>query len=594
MAADELLEHLGKLAELSPETIARLNAVLPPHWSHRNPVDVLGDARPDRFAKALEIVVADRSVNSVLIVLTPQAMTDPIGTAIRVADIAATTREPVLAAWMGGHGVEPGRQILNQAGIPTYDSPDRAVRAFMYLVSYRRNREILYETPRQLPRAELVDLACARAQIDQAIAAGRNVLTEIESKTLLTAFGIPTTVPRPAATASAAVEIAREIGYPVVMKIDSPQIVHKTEVQGVVLDLTSDDEVRQAFVEMVERATRLRPDAEIKGVALQPMIASADGVELIVGAKRDPVFGAVMMVGAGGITAEVLGDRALELPPVNERLALRMLDSLRIRPLLHGFRGRRAVAIDRLVEVLMRFSYLIAENSAIAELDVNPLLVTAEGVTALDARVILDHPNPSTPAERYSHLAIRPYPDEYTRDATLKDGSTVLLRPIRPEDEPLWHQLLKNCSERSIWLRFRYLFKETTHEMATRFCFVDYDRTLAIVAEREDGGERQLIGVARLVADADHSNAEYAVLVADDWQKLGLGTLLTDFCFEICGSWGIDRVYAETTTDNRPMQNILRRHNFRLTKASDGEMLYHASLSCSRLSISGLAAQPVA
>jgi acetyltransferase len=576
MAADELLEHQGQLAQLSAETIEKLNAILPAHWSHRNPVDVLGDAQPARFSAALKLVVADTNVDGVLVVLTPQAMTDPIGIAIQVAEIADTTREPILAAWMGGQAVEPGRQILNRAGVPTYDSPDRAVRAFTYLVSYRRNREILYETPRQVSPAQSVNLELSRAQIDEATVAGRNVLTEIESKSLLTAFGIPSTVPRPASSAGGAVEIAREIGYPVVMKIDSPQIVHKTEVQGVNVGIASDEEVQHAFAEMVERAKRLRPDADIRGVTLQPMIASADGVELIVGAKRDPVFGAVMMVGAGGITAEVLGDRALELPPLNERLAHRMLESLRIRPLLHGFRGRRAVAVDRLVEALLKFSYLVAENSAIAEVDVNPLLVTADGVTALDARIILDRQSPAAPNQRYAHLAIRPYPEEYIRDGRLKDGRNVLLRPIRPEDEPLWHQLLKNCSQRSIWLRFRYLFKETTHEMATRFCFVDYDRTMAIVAEREVGGERQLIGVARLVADADHSKAEYAVLVADDWQMLGLGNLLTDFCFEICGSWGIHRVYAETTADNGPMQSILHRHNFQLKKTSNGEMLYQA------------------
>jgi acetyltransferase len=579
MAADELLEHHGQLAQLSAETIDKLNSILPAHWSHRNPVDVLGDAQPERFSKALKLVVADSNVDGILVVLTPQAMTDPIGIAIRVAEIAAATREPILAAWMGGHLVEPGRQILNEAGVPTYDSPDRAVRAFTYLVSYRRNREILYETPRHVSHAESVDLESARGQIDQAMLAGRDALTEIESKTLLTAFGIPTTVPQPAYSPLGATEIAREIGYPIVMKINSPQIVHKTEVQGVILDIANDEEVRHTYQEMVERAKRLRPDADISGVTLQRMVASADGVELILGAKRDPVFGAVMMVGAGGITAEVIGDLALELPPINERLAHRMLESLRIRPLLHGFRGRRAVNVERLVEVLMRFSYLIAENPAIAELDVNPLLVTAEGAMALDARVILDRKIAAGKPQPYSHLAIRPYPDEYVRGGTLKDGSEVLLRPIRPEDEPMWHQLLKNCSQRSIWLRFRYLFQETTHEMATRFCFVDYDRTMAIVAEREGGGERQLVGVARLVADADRSNAEYAVLVADDWQKLGLGTLLTDYCFEICGSWGIVRVYAETTTDNRAMQSILRRHNFELEQASNGEMLYQAVLT---------------
>jgi acetyltransferase len=286
-----------------------------------------------------------------------------------------------------------------------------------------------------------------------------------------------------------------------------------------------------------------------------------------------------MMVGAGGITAELLGDRALELPPLNERLARRMIDSLRIKPLLYGFRGRRAVDIERLIEVLLRFSYLISENPFIAELDVNPLLVTADNVVALDARIILDREAAKSKPQPYSHVAIRPYPEEYVRSVTLKDGSQVLLRPIRPEDEPMWHEHLKHCSQRSIWQRFRYLFKESTHEMATRFCFVDYDRTMAIVAEVNAAGMRQIIGVARLVADADRSAAEYAILLADDWQGRGLGSILTDFCFEICTKWGVDRVYAETTIDNQSMQKILRRQRFRQMKASDGEVLYEATLS---------------
>jgi acetyltransferase len=579
MAADELLEHQGVLATLAPETIDKLNAALPEHWSHQNPVDVLGDARPDRFAQALEIVVADANVDGILVVLTPQAMTDPMATAIRIADVAAMTRKPVLAAWMGGQGVESGRQILNQGGIPTYDSPDRAVRAFTYLVSYRRNREMLYETPRPVPLDATDTAAAAHSLLDDAMAAQRDTLTEIESKALLTAFGVPTTIPQPAYSADGAAQIATEIGYPVVMKINSPQISHKTEVQGVMVGVANDDEVRKAYCEMTERAKRLRPDAEVHGVTIQPMIASAGGVELIVGAKKDPVFGAVMMVGAGGITAELLGDRALELPPLNERLARRMIDSLRIKPLLYGFRGRRAVDIERLIEVLLRFSYLISENPFIAELDVNPLLVTADNVVALDARIILDREAAKSKPQPYSHVAIRPYPEEYVRSVTLKDGSQVLLRPIRPEDEPMWHEHLKHCSQRSIWQRFRYLFKESTHEMATRFCFVDYDRTMAIVAEVNAAGMRQIIGVARLVADADRSAAEYAILLADDWQGRGLGSILTDFCFEICTKWGVDRVYAETTIDNQSMQKILRRQRFRQMKASDGEVLYEATLS---------------
>jgi acetyltransferase len=578
MAADELLSRQGKLALLGPETLEMLNEVLPDHWSRQNPVDVLGDARPDRFAKALELVAADTAVDGILVILTPQAMTDPIATAIRVADLASSIRKPVLAAWMGGRLVEPGRQILNQAGIPTYDSPDRAVRAFMYLVTYRSNREILYETPRQIPLNGSVNVAAAKAEILRALSAGHAELTEVETKSLLNHFGIETTVPRSASSALEATNIAREIGYPVVMKIDSPQISHKTEVQGVTLNLVNDDAVRQEFERMVERAKRLRPRAEIRGVTLQPMQTSADGIELIVGAKRDPVFGMVMMVGAGGITAEVLADRVLELPPLNERLAWRMIDSLRIRPLLHGFRGRRAVNLERLVEVLMRISYLISENQFISELDINPLLATAEGVIALDGRIFLDVTAASAKSQPYSHLAIRPYPDEYVRTAMLKDGTEITLRPIRPEDEPGWHAFVKSCSQRSLWLRFRYLFKETTHEMAARYCFVDYDRSMAIVAEIEQAGQKQIIGVGRLVADADHHDAEYAVLVADAWQGRGLGTVLTAFCLEICNSWGVDQVSVETTTDNKKMANIMRRFQFEQTHSADGEALYRTHL----------------
>jgi acetyltransferase len=449
----------------------------------------------------------------------------------------------------------------------------------MYLVSYRRNREVLYETPRRVLLNGSVNITLARAEMAEALSSGREMLTEMESKALLTSFGISVTTPQPAYSPSGAVKIAQQIGYPVAMKVHSTKILHKTEVHGVVLGVSSDDEVLRVFKEIVDRAKRMRPDADVKGVTLQPMLSSAEGIELIVGAKKDAVFGSVIMVGAGGITAEVLGDRALELPPLNDRLARRMLESLRIRPLLHGFRGRRAVNIDRLVEALMRFSYLISENPLIAELDVNPLLVTCDGATALDARVILDPKAVAAGSRPYSHLAIRPYPDEYIHQAALADGTKLLLRPIQPEDEPLWHQFLKNCSQGSIWQRFRYLFKETTHEMATRFCFVDYDRTMAIVAEVDQAGERILAGVGRLEADADHHNAEYAVLVGDAWQGRGLGSLLTDFCLELCTSWGINRVFGETTSDNHRMQRILSNRGFKTKECDTNEILFEKQIS---------------
>jgi acetyltransferase len=259
-----------------------------------------------------------------------------------------------------------------------------------------------------------------------------------------------------------------------------------------------------------------------------------------------------------------------------------MVEALRIRPLLHGYRGRRAADLNSLVEVLMRVSYLISENEAIVELDVNPLLVTSDSVMALDARMLLDGATLNTKQGAYSHLAIRPYPDEYIRSATLKNETQIVLRPIRPEDEAEWHAFMKSCSQHSIWQRFRYLFKETTHEMAARFCFVDYDRTMAIVAEIELGEARRIIGVARLVADADHSDAEYAVLVADEWQGQGLGALLTDFCVEICKSWQVARISVETAADNHRMKKILQRHNFKEIKSSDGIVLYQAQVSPGR------------
>jgi acetyltransferase len=567
MANDEVLQRRGQLADLSQETIERLNDLLPAHWSHGNPVDVLGDASPDRYGQALAAIVADQGVDAALVILTPQAMTDPTECARQVCAVAATTTKPILAAWMGGKAVEEGRNLLVAAGVPTYDFPERAVRAFTYLRAYVRNRDILYETPRNVPLAVSFDRDKARDLLDQFAGHEKTLLSEGESKSLLAAYGVPASEPRLAHSSLEAVHLAREIGYPVVMKIHSPDVSHKTDVGGVALGLSNDDAVRLTFRRITEAARQLRPEARIEGATIQKMFAVEMGVQLIVGAVKDPVFGAVMMVGAGGTTAEVLHDRALELPPLNERLARRMIESLRIWPLMKGFRGQRAVNVDQLVQTLLRLSYLVADNPQIGELDVNPLLVTPDQAVALDARIVLDA---AAVADRrrlrpYSHLAIRPYPEEYVRAATLQDGSDVILRPIKPEDEPMWHQLLKSCSESSLWSRFRYTFKETTHEMATRFCFIDYDRTMAIGAELwGDDGAHRLAGVSRLVADADHNEAEFAVLVGDAWQGKGLGALLTDYSLEICRSWGIAKVLAETTLDNHRMQAMFTKRGFEM------------------------------
>ncbi len=562
MTTDALIDRDGKLAKLSPETMETLNSFLPAAWSHNNPVDVLGDAPPERFAKAVEVVLKDREVDAVLVILTPQAMTDPTGTARAVADAVKDAKKPVLTAWMGGRVVNEGVQVLSSRGIPAYSTPEQAVRAFMHLVSYARNLQILHETPRDIPMEFSLDRQRLRGMFKTILTEGDEILSENVSKAFLEAYEIPVTKPQAARTADEAVEVAHHIGYPVVMKIHSPQITHKTDVGGVALNLTSDDDVRRAFERMTARAAQKRPDAEIRGVTIQKMITYPNSYELIMGLKKDPVFGSVIMVGMGGVAAELFQDRALGMPPLNESLARRMLESLKSWPLLQGYRGKPGANIDRLIEIIMRFSYLVADYPEIKELDINPLLVTPEDVIALDARVVIDRDLVVRSVRPYAHLAIRPYPEEFVAERQMKDGTPVILRPIKPEDEPMWHELLANCSTQSIWFRFSYLFKQTTHEMASRYCFIDYDRELGIVAEVEEQGQRKLIGVGRLVADMNHEAAEYAVIVVDRWHGHGLGGLLTDYCLEVAKKWGVRKVVAEVSKDNARMLSTFRGRGF--------------------------------
>lgn len=564
MATDSLLMRQGTLAILSDNLSAALSAMLPSCWSHGNPIDVLGDAPPERFAQALRLTLADAEVDAVMVMLTPQAMTDPTGAARAVADVASHSGKPVLAVWMGGKSVREGVQILNASGLPTYNTPDHAVRSFMYLIAYAKNLETLYETPRDVPLTFQVDRDVARSRFRQMAAGRPGMLSAGESMQLLESYGVPTTAPRRARAVTDAVEIAETIGFPVAVKISSPDITHKTDVGGIALGLVDADQVRRAFDHVMRSAREKRSDARLEGVTVERMVTFPDGVELILGAKQDPAFGAVILVGAGGIAAELFQDRALGLPPLNERLAMRMLQSLRSWPLLNGYRGRPAVTIDRLIEIIMRFSYLVADFPEIMEIDVNPLLVTPKHVIALDARMALAPERIKLPPRPFSHLAIRPYPEQYVRREVLRDGTRALLRPIKPEDEPLWHELLASCSRETLSSRFRGLFKETTHEMASRFCYLDYDRELAIVVEVETQGGQKIIGVGRLVADADHRVAEYAVLIADTWQSHGLGGLLTDYCLEIARDWRLRVITAETSPANGRMLAIFRERGFEL------------------------------
>ena len=569
LATDALIAEKGTPAKLAGETIERLNENLPSSWSHGNPVDVLGDASSKRIEKAAQIVLEDKGVDAVLVILTPQAMTNPTATARGLGKLADTTAKPILAAWLGGKAMREGVSILTDAGIAAYKTPEQAVRAFMTLVAYSRNLETLYETPKDVPIQFSFDRDDIRARFLAEHGAEAELIPEDASKQLIDAYGIPTTLAIPARTSEEAVQTAARIGYPVVLKILSPDITHKSDVGGVALNLENESMVRGAFDGIIYSAKGLRPNARRLGVTVQPMISTKDAHELILGIKKDAVFGTVMMVGMGGTAAELLQDRSLGFPPLNERLAKRMLESLRIWPLLNGYRGRPAVDVQKLVEVLIRLSYLAADYPEIKELDINPLLVSPEGAVALDARIVLDQAIIGKNPLPYSHLVLQPYPEKYVRRVSLKDGAEITLRPIKPEDEPLWMDLLSSCSKESIYSRFRYLFHWASHDVATKFCYIDYDREIAIVAESGENGDRRLVGVGRLIADPDHETVEYAVLITDSWQQKELGSLLTDFCLDIAQRWNLKRVVAQTTTDNRPMISIFEKRGFEVTMGGD-------------------------
>ena len=569
IATDALIGAGGVLADLQADTLTRLDEALPPQWSHRNPVDVLGDARSKRFGKAIEIVAQDKGVDAILVIVTPQAMTNPTSIAGAVGRIAGEIKQPILAAWLGGRTMAEGITLLNAAGVATFPTPEQAVSAFMTLMDYARNIEILYETPREITVHFPTARTGLRRRLDEIIEGPARLLDEQKAKQLLAVYGIPVTMPQVCDTAAAAVAAAAAAGYPVVMKIHSSDITHKSDVGGVVLDLDGAAAVEAAFARIIASARDRAPAAKIAGVTIQPQARLRHGVELILGARKDPVFGAVLMVGLGGTAAELFDDRAIGFPPLNERLARRMLESLKIWPLLSGYRNRPPLAIERLLEALFRLSYLVVDVPEIAELDINPLLVGETEVVALDARVVLDDEG-AAPAERYAHLALRPYPDEYVREVALEDGLAVTLRPIRPEDEPLWLDLLRECSRETLYQRFRYLFHWDTHDIAARYCFIDYDREVAIVAEARIEGRKQLLAIGRLSADPDVQTVEFAVLVGDRWQDRGLGSLLTDYCLEISQRWGLARVVAQTTRDNARMLAIFEKRGFVVAYDADG------------------------
>jgi acetyltransferase len=568
LATDALIGGGGTLAELAPQTLAALNQILPAHWSHSNPVDILGDAEPERYAKALEIAAQDPNSDGLLVILTPQAMTEPTLTAEQLKPHATTTGKPILASWMGGAGVASGAMILDRAGIPTFPYPDSAAQVFDYMWRYSFNLRSLYETP--LPSLELgkdgPDQALAAKIIETASQSGRTILTELESKQLLAAYGIPIVETRVATSETEAVQCAEEIGYPVVLKLFSQTITHKTDVGGVQLNLLGADEVRTAY-QAIEAAVRDKVGAEhFLGVTVQPMIP-LDGYELILGSSIDPQFGPVLLFGSGGQLVEVYRDRALALPPLNTTLARRMMEQTRVFTALQGVRGRPPVDLAALEQLLVRFSYLVVEQRRIKEVDINPLLASPQRLVALDARVVLYEPKMNE--DELPKPAIRPYPQQYVQPGTLLDGTPITLRPIRPEDEPLMVKLHETLSERSVyfrWLHLLQLSERIAHEQLIRMCFIDYEREMAIVADYKNPqtGQNEIIGVGRLVKAHSGNSAEFSVLVTDQFQRRGLGTELLRRLIQVGHDEKLQRLTGSVLVENQGMQEVCKKLGFHL------------------------------
>ena len=587
LATDALIADGGELAELSAQTMEALNKVLPPHWSHGNPIDILGDADPQRYAQALEIVAKDPNSDGLLVTLTPQAMTDPTETARRLQTFARTPGKPVLASWMGGKDVVAGEAILNQANIPTFGFPDTAARIFNLMWRYAYNLRGIYETPTLVEAA--VQGAPDRARVQQLIAdarkSGRTLLTEFESKQVLAAYGIPTVPMRIATSENEAVQCADAIGYPVVLKLHSQTITHKTDVGGVQLNLPDADAVRRAYraIESAASAVREAPlhgDKIFLGVAVQPMI-DLDGYELILGSSIDAQFGPVLLFGGGGQLVEVFGDRSLALPPLNSTLARRMMEQTKIHKALKGVRGRSPVDLGALAQLLVQFSLLVVEQRWIKEIDINPLLAAPcpnpsppDGgeprggrIIALDARMVLHEPG--LEEDQLPKLAIRPYPTQYASEWTSKDGMRVTIRPIRPEDEPLIVKFHATLSEESVYMRYFHVIgynQRVAHQRLTRICFIDYDREIALVVDRKDpqSGEHSILAVGRLNKLHMAPEAEFAILVSDAYQRHGFGGELLRRLVQIGRDEKLQRITANILNGNIAMQRMARNTGFEL------------------------------
>ncbi|MDX2078543.1 MAG: bifunctional acetate--CoA ligase family protein/GNAT family N-acetyltransferase [bacterium] len=575
LATDALISDGGELAEISDATMQELNSFLPSAWSHNNPIDILGDADPMRYAKSLEIAAKDPNSDGLLVILTPQDMTDPTGTAEALRHYADLNGKPVLASWLGGSAVEAGIRILNRANIPTFSYPDTAVRMFNYMWRYSYNLDLLYETPMLLSDEEYTpNRALVEDIINKARAEGRTILTETESKQVLGAYGMPVIPDVIAETEDEAVAAADKMGYPVVVKIHSLTITHKTDVGGVMLNIKNADGVRDAFNTIRQSVADKAGLEHFNGVNIQPMV-KLDGYELIIGSSVDPQFGPVILFGTGGSLVEVYKDRSLALPPLTTTLARRMMERTKIYEALKGVRGREAVNIVEMEKLLVRFSQIVAEQRLIAEIDINPLIASPERILALDARVVL-HPAEIT-KEHLPKLAIRPYPKQYIHQAKANDGTAITIRPIRPEDEAMMIGFHESLSERTVYMRFftpLQLQQRISHERLSRICFIDYAREMIFVATRKHAktNETEIVATMRLTPDTNR-DLEFGLLVSDKFQGQGLGKELMLRAIDYGKKEGYPHLIGTILPENTTMLHLVADLGFTQNVTDDKSIL---------------------
>lgn len=568
LAADRAGDVRVDLPQPSDATIAALDKLLPAYWSRGNPVDILGDATPDQYGAAVKAALADRNLDGVLVMLTPQAMTEATEAAQAVIDaIGPRQKKPVLACWMGETSVIEGRKLLSQNGIPDFTTPERAVEAFSYLAEHHRNRLLALETPGPFEEQHRPDLDGARMIIQAVLADGRKLLSDIESKAVLRAFGIRVNMTLFAETAADALVAAETVGFPVALKIASPQISHKSDVGGVRMGIMTAADVKLAFREMVDRVRRERPDAQIDGVTVEQMVDIEDARELVIGSSRDPVFGPALLFGAGGTMVEVLRDSAVTLPPLNAVLAQRMIDRTRVSRLLDAVRDRPAVDRKAVIDVLLRVSDMVCELPEITELDINPLFAGPKDVIAVDARITVARP----PARngRYDHVAIRPYPRHLITHAHLTDGTPLTIRPIRPEDAESEAAFVRALSPEAKRFRFMGAMNELSQEMLVRFTQIDYRREMALVAIVTRNGRDEQHGVTRYVINPDGKSCEFAIVVSDVLRHQGIGTRLMQALFAAARDHGLTRMEGSVLAENTAMLHLMEELGFNQSRDPD-------------------------